>query len=85
MDANNATRKKYWHHWCAYIQPLRIESFIQKKAALDVILTTTGFIDRVRRGYYGNEIVSQFKHLNSPYQLYPRPSNWREVSDPYIA
>ena len=54
MDGNNNTIKKYWRHWCKYVQPLRINPFLQTTAAREVILATTGFIDRVRRGYYGN-------------------------------
>ena len=54
VDVNNATRKKYWRHWCAYFQPLRIDRFLQTTAAREIILGTTGFIVRVRRGYYGN-------------------------------
>ena len=54
MDANNATRPKYWRHWCTYAQPLRIDPFLQTAAALEVILAITGFIDRFRRRYYGN-------------------------------
>ena len=54
VDANNATRQKYCRNWCAYVQPLHIDPFLQTTSAREVILVTTWFIDRVRRGYYGN-------------------------------
>ena len=55
VDVNNITRKKYWRHWFAYVEPLCIGHFLQTTEPKEVILATTSFTDRVRRWLYRNE------------------------------
>ena len=54
VDASNITQHKYWRHLCEYVEHLRIKPPLQTTEVKEVILATTGFTDRFRRGYYRN-------------------------------
>lgn len=53
MAATTQDRKKYWTHWCAYVQPLGVDPHLQETTFTTTARALSGFAARVRRGTYG--------------------------------
>ena len=60
VDANTKKRKKYWKYWCQYATKCSVRSYLDRNGD-DGLIILTGFIARVRKGYfgYGNQVCVQ--------------------------
>jgi hypothetical protein len=55
MAANTQERKRYWHHWTAFIQPFaEVDALLTGVPIPERIELLTAFAERVREGHCGN-------------------------------
>jgi hypothetical protein len=53
LETTTRSRKKYWDHWQAYTRPLGVDPYLQDTGFSMQMQTLSGFMARVRTGYYG--------------------------------
>ncbi len=53
LEATTRSCKKYWDHWQAYTGPLGVDPYLQDTSFSTQMRALSGFMARVRTGYYG--------------------------------
>ncbi len=66
LEATTRSRQKYWSHWESYSGPLGVDPYLQGKQFPTTMRTLSGFLARVRTGYYGQGKQVENCTLSSP-------------------
>ena len=53
LEATTRSRQKYWNHWESYTGPLGVDPYLQDDQFPTRMRALSGFLARVRTGYYG--------------------------------
>ena len=85
MGTNNVTRQNFSTTGACTSNPSTSTNFSKQQQPYRSSWKQPASFTGSGEGTLGTENVSQFRHLKSHYQPYPRPLNWRVASAPYIA